>query len=111
MLSHPPGDAQAGAFAQPLVQKYMTLLPQQPHGPWTPGGNLKLAAAGNKLSFLDDHLAAPAGSKEQYLTMEWELCTLAFVLVLLRTVGLCHGLGEEMGLRQGVLHSPRSRSI
>ena len=54
---------------------------------------------------LSIHLWAP----KDY-AMEQELWTLAFVLALLRVVGLLPWQKEEMGVDTGVPYSPRSRS-
>ena len=52
----------------------------------------------------------PVGSKGLDFKMEQELWTPAFVLVLLRTVGLYPRQKEEMVFETEVCHSPRSRS-
>ena len=43
------------------------------------------------------------GSKEQYSKMEQELWALPFLLVLLRTAGLCLGLAKEVGFETRIL--------
>ena len=117
-LSCPPGDAQASAFMCCLVPEYVMWWLEQLHGPWPHWlymqalwGSLKWTAAGNKLSYLDGCLAARVGFKGLYFKMEQKLWAQAFVLVLLRMVGLCLGIEEEMGFQMGSRHSPRSCSI
>ena len=90
---------------------FVTLLP----------GSMLLAAACSRkepearqqlgTSYLDDHLAATSGSTGWYFKMEQELWALPFVLVLLRTAGLCLNLQTRLALRWGVPHSPRMFSI
>ena len=69
-----------------------------------PGENLKWTAAGNNLRHLDGDGDC---SKGPYFKMEQELWILAFVLALLRTVGLFPWQEDEIGFETEVCHSPR----
>ena len=66
-------------------------------------------AAGNKLIYLDEHLAATSGSKGWYFKMEQEFWVLPFALVLLRMTGFCLGFAEEMRFEKG--NSSFSQSV
>ena len=101
------GGAFATAFVHSPDRKYRTMQPQKPHGQcWCwyhtqpSAGTLSWTAAENKLSDLDDHLAA-LGSKAHHFKTQQEFWALPFALVLLRTVELCLGFAEEMGSEMG----------
>lgn len=93
--------ALAGAFVRTCSPRsHMAMAVQAATCGFQEGARCQIAA-GNKLSYLDDHLVALPGSEGWPFKMEQELWSLTFVLVFLRTARFCLDFVEERSFETG----------